>query len=318
MITNPKGNHFQVNLPLFLPVLLLIFLWFSFFNAQAAVELVSFTATPGENSILIEWETATEYDNLGFYILRSIEETGNYNNINGSLILAKGDGPTGAEYDYPDTEVTFGVTYYYKLQAIGLDQQSEYYGPVSATLNLPTNTSTSTPSRTTTATRTRTPTATRTNTPTKTATGPTATASKTPTRTTTGISTRTLSPSRTPFPNYNSPTATKISIPSPTLSITSAITTTITTTTNLTNTNESMPTALFTVENDSIIPVVITPTFTPKTIPSITPDYLEQVVSGMVASGNFVRNSLVLLTITIWGLISSGLYLFLSKRNFKL
>ena len=153
-------------------------------TARAAIDLVSFTAAPGDGHILLAWETATEFDNAGFFIVRSQAEDGEYIRIS-PFIQAEGDGVTGAEYEYEDQDVTNGVLYYYKLEAIGNDQSSEFYGPVTAILPTPTPTATntSTPTRTPTSTATRTATRTPTRTPFSTPATLTPTASETPTPT---------------------------------------------------------------------------------------------------------------------------------------
>ena len=47
---------------------------------------------------------------------------------------AEGDGPTGAEYEFVDHDVSDGIIYYYKLEAFGLDNSTQFFGPISANL----------------------------------------------------------------------------------------------------------------------------------------------------------------------------------------
>lgn len=123
--------------------------------SQTAVSLLRFTAIGRVNNILIEWETATEYNNAGFFVWASDSANGTYNPIS-DFIAAQGDGVTGAVYGFVDSDVEAAVSKYYKLEAIELNQESEFFGPVSAAsyIGLPTSTATST------ATATSTPTAT--------------------------------------------------------------------------------------------------------------------------------------------------------------
>jgi len=303
MTTTPKTDlRIPYKALVILSILLLITLFASIRKARAAVELVSFTATPGDGLILLAWETATEFENAGFFIVRSLSQGGTYNRIS-PFILAEGDGVTGSEYEYEDQNVTGGVTYYYKLETIGNDQVSEFYGPVSATILLATNTSSPT------ATSTKTPVIpyTPTLTPSRTATGPTPTRSITPTRTPTRIPTRTSTPSRTPFGTPVSPTTTHSA--TPILSSTATITPSITTTPS--NTPESLPEVVFTEERlDSNIPA----SRTPITIPSITPNNPNSAFADLVNSGNYFRISLIVLVVVFWGIIAIGLYLYLVKR----
>ena len=55
-------------------IILVIILLITAYGVRAAVDLVSFTATAEQDSILIEWETATEIDNVGFYLTRNLLE----------------------------------------------------------------------------------------------------------------------------------------------------------------------------------------------------------------------------------------------------
>ena len=57
--------------------------------------------------ILIEWETATELDNAGFYVQASDQQYGTYDRIS-EFTFSEGDGLTGASYSYPDYEVGTG------------------------------------------------------------------------------------------------------------------------------------------------------------------------------------------------------------------
>jgi len=99
------------------------------------IELSSFTATPLNSAVLLEWETETELDNEGFNLLRSEEEYGQYVKINRNFIPSKGDAGFGAEYSYTDYDVENGVTYYYFLEEVDFYGKSTLHGPVSATPN---------------------------------------------------------------------------------------------------------------------------------------------------------------------------------------
>ncbi len=103
-------------------------------SALAAIALASFTATGGDGQVLIEWETASEIDNIGFNLYRSTSEGGTYARINDSLIPSKALGSViGAYYCYTDSDVINGTTYYYKLEDVDVHGSSEFHGPVSAT-----------------------------------------------------------------------------------------------------------------------------------------------------------------------------------------
>ncbi len=116
---------------------------------MAVVDLLYFIATPGNTSITLTWETATEFDTIGFYIQRGINSTGPFSRIS-PLIISLGDPLTGHLYDYVDTTVEIGVLYFYVLEVLNADSTSDLSIPVSAIIPAPTSTSTSTPTKTST------------------------------------------------------------------------------------------------------------------------------------------------------------------------
>jgi len=64
--------------------------------ADAAVTLVYFRANPEEDNININWKTATEYDNAGFFVVRSLTENGDFERLpigQPEFIFAEGNGP---------------------------------------------------------------------------------------------------------------------------------------------------------------------------------------------------------------------------------
>lgn len=109
-----------------------LFLIVSVSQVQAAVELIYFSAIPEDGRVILRWETATELDNAGFYINRSTEPDSGYQRINDTIIPASGDGLTGANYEYSDDDVINGTEYWYRLEAIDLNQNSTFYDAVLA------------------------------------------------------------------------------------------------------------------------------------------------------------------------------------------
>ena len=87
-------------------------------NTPTAITLSSLTAEAKNNKVIIQWQTATEINNLGFNILRSESETGPYTKINKKLIKAKGSSTKGASYKFKDKNIETGKTYWYKLEDI--------------------------------------------------------------------------------------------------------------------------------------------------------------------------------------------------------
>jgi|GEM_PF-2629210 len=90
------------------------------------VELSSFDADVDRNSVTVRWTTASEDENLGFYILRSTELEGDYTRIS-DMIDAQGTPSVGAEYSYTD-DVSSGV-YFYRLEDVASDGTTTLHDP---------------------------------------------------------------------------------------------------------------------------------------------------------------------------------------------
>ncbi len=207
--------------------------------AQAAVTLVRFEVKSSTTTVItLEWETATEYNHLGYFVLRSLTESGTYVR-DPNFIAAEGSAVSGSIYDYSDHNVSAGQTYFYKLEAIDNNSASEFFGPLIVTAGqaavTATPSATATQLATGSATITNTGTLNASATITRTATI-TLTASNTPTATetsqfrfstNTSTSTASITPpvTETPLPSLtNSPeaslTATELVVKTSTLEVT--------------------------------------------------------------------------------------------------
>ncbi|MBN1138557.1 MAG: hypothetical protein JXM73_18350 [Anaerolineae bacterium] len=99
-----------------------------------AVRLVSFTATPLVGAIRLDWETATEIDNLGFNLYRATSPDDEPVRLNDTLIPSQAPGsPVGARYTWLDRVMRSGVTYYYWLEDVDIYGFTTLHGPVNAT-----------------------------------------------------------------------------------------------------------------------------------------------------------------------------------------
>ncbi len=98
-----------------------------------AVELVYFTATAGDSSILLAWETVSEIETIGFNLYRADSPDGTRIQLNDALIPGQAPGsPVGATYQFPDTTVEPKRFYYYWLEDVDIHGQTGLYGPVNA------------------------------------------------------------------------------------------------------------------------------------------------------------------------------------------
>lgn len=106
---------------------------------KAAVTLVYFRAIPADRRVDLQWKTATELNTLGFFVQRSNQRDSGYARVNGQIILAQGDGLTGADYQYPDQDSALlnGSQYWYILEEIDDDNQSSILTtPISAVVGV--------------------------------------------------------------------------------------------------------------------------------------------------------------------------------------
>jgi hypothetical protein len=99
------------------------------------VTLAGFEAISEGDAIRLEWETASEVDNLGFDLYRSQSVAGEQVRLNAALIPGQNPGsPTGAVYTWLDESVTPGLTNHYWLEDVDVYGQTTQHGPVQVTL----------------------------------------------------------------------------------------------------------------------------------------------------------------------------------------
>jgi PKD repeat protein len=112
-------------------------------DQSLAVELMALKTTAAENSIILNWETKCEINNLGFKILRSTEEDGTYRLIasyeNDPDLHGQGNSPTEIRYSYTDFEIEKNITYWYKLIDVDYAGKETVHGPVHGILLFLTN-----------------------------------------------------------------------------------------------------------------------------------------------------------------------------------
>ncbi len=83
-----------------------------------AVELAEVEAVVDGNAVTVRWRTLTEMETVGFNVMRSTSAEGLYEQANGTFIAARGEGFSGARYEFVDRAVEAGVTYYYYVQEV--------------------------------------------------------------------------------------------------------------------------------------------------------------------------------------------------------
>lgn len=97
------------------------------------LELTSFTAEGGFGCAVIRWTTATESDNLGFWLWRSSQAAGAYIQVNEALIRGAGTSTRPHSYVYAD-EGLAASSYRYKLQDVAANGATQFHGPIEVTV----------------------------------------------------------------------------------------------------------------------------------------------------------------------------------------
>lgn len=92
------------------------------------VTFLRFAATAAKTHIRLNWATAAESDNAGFYVERRLEDGTDYRELG---FVAAGNG----NYLFDDPGVQPGVTYVYRLRQTDLDGTVHYSGLVSARID---------------------------------------------------------------------------------------------------------------------------------------------------------------------------------------
>jgi hypothetical protein len=104
-----------------------------FVGGGLPVELSSFSALIIDKSIKLNWKTATEVDNYGFEIERSVKSS-TWQNI--GFVEGNGNSNSPKEYSFEDSKVSAG-TYYYRLKQIDNDGTFEYSNQIDVNFSSP-------------------------------------------------------------------------------------------------------------------------------------------------------------------------------------
>jgi PKD repeat protein len=103
-------------------------------DQSLAVNLTSFKAQSTKYSIVLNWETASEINNLGFYILRSSSKDCDYRQIasyqSDDNLKGQGNSPEKRQYKFEDIQLKRNVIYWYKLIDVDISGKETSHGPV--------------------------------------------------------------------------------------------------------------------------------------------------------------------------------------------
>ena len=98
------------------------------------VELSSFSASITNNTVNLNWATATEINNYGFEVERSLDKT-NWNKI--AFVNGRGNSNNVNNYAYTDNQITKGGYYYYRLKQLDNDGAFTYSDITEVNINMP-------------------------------------------------------------------------------------------------------------------------------------------------------------------------------------
>ena len=108
--------------------------------APAAVTLADFSAAQAGEAVLLTWETNSELDNRGFNLYRGVSPGAPDRQLNAALIPSQGPGsPGGYIYTWEDrADLVPGVTYFYWVEDVDMNNVATRHGPVSVDYGAPT------------------------------------------------------------------------------------------------------------------------------------------------------------------------------------
>lgn len=98
------------------------------------VEMTHITATSeSQIGIVLNWQTESEVNSLGFHIWRSEDVKTNFSKITTEIIKSQGNSSQPHEYHYTDRDVREGILYWYKIEELSTNGESTFFGPISIT-----------------------------------------------------------------------------------------------------------------------------------------------------------------------------------------
>lgn len=102
-----------------------------YFAGALPVELLNFSATPDRDKIILNWQTASETNNKGFFLQR---RTANSSFKNIVWIDGQGNSFDITDYQFLDENVEFNERYFYRLQQVDLTGETTFSKIVDAIL----------------------------------------------------------------------------------------------------------------------------------------------------------------------------------------
>lgn len=101
------------------------------------VTLATFKAQASFNRVILNWETESEVDNMGFNIYRKTETSNDWQKINKTLIAGAGNSSEKHEYQFIDQNVIAGKSYSYRLESVSYSGHTETFNQLVKTVAIP-------------------------------------------------------------------------------------------------------------------------------------------------------------------------------------
>jgi hypothetical protein len=98
------------------------------------VELTSFSASVSNKSIKLSWNTATEINNYGFEVQRSLEKE-NWENV--GFVNGNGTSNSPKDYSFVDNKLSNSSSYFYRLKQVDNDGSYEFSKTIEVVLGAP-------------------------------------------------------------------------------------------------------------------------------------------------------------------------------------
>jgi hypothetical protein len=106
-------------------------------NIPVCLESFQGSFSEDMGGVLLEWTTASERENLGFFVLRSEALGGEYKRTSEVIIEGRGTTALPTSYSYVD-DLSEAGTYYYKLLQVDNDGTTNTHGPITVSVGAPT------------------------------------------------------------------------------------------------------------------------------------------------------------------------------------
>lgn len=93
-----------------------------------------FRAYNDNGRVIVQWETASEHNTLGFHVFRFDETSGDFRSVTSGLLPALLTDTRGGTYSLVDSGALPGATYQYKLVEVERNGKQITYGPITVTV----------------------------------------------------------------------------------------------------------------------------------------------------------------------------------------